>query len=69
MSFVKFGQVPHLKYLEEIFVRRLDVQLIFKNVTGNQKVYTECKYEKIPETDSAPPNRTEWSFFLKLLPI
>ena len=32
---------------------RVDVQLIFKNVRRNEKVYTKCKSEKIPEAGSA----------------
>ena len=32
---------------------RVDVQLIFKNVRRNKKVYTKCKLKKIPEADSA----------------
>ena len=27
------------------------------NVRKNKKAYTKCKSEKIPEADSAPPNR------------
>ena len=42
-------------YLEQTFVCRVDVQLIFKNVRGNKKVYTRCTFEKTPEADSAPP--------------
>ena len=36
------------KYLEQTFVCRVNVQLIFKNVRRNKKLYTECKSEKIP---------------------
>ena len=32
---------------------RVDVQLIFKNVRRNKKVYTKCKSKKIPEADTA----------------
>ena len=35
-----------------------DLQLIFKNVRRNEKVYTKCKSEKITEADSAPRNRS-----------
>ena len=42
-------------YLEHTFVCRV-VQLLFKNVMRNKKVYT-CKSEKIPETVTAPNNR------------
>ena len=45
-------------YLERTFVCRVDVQLIFKNVRRNKKVYTKCKSEKIPEADSTPRNRS-----------
>ena len=45
-------------YLEQTFVCRVDVQLIFKNVRRNKKVYTKCKSEKIPEADSARRNRS-----------
>ena len=40
-------------HLEQTFVCRFDIQLIFKNVRRNKKVYTKCKSEKIPEADSA----------------
>ena len=33
-------------YLEQTFVCRVDVQLIFKNVRKNEKVYAKCKSEK-----------------------
>ena len=45
-------------YLELTFMCRVDVQLIFKNVTRNKKVYNKCKSEKISEADSAPSNRS-----------
>ena len=43
--------------LEQTFVSRVHVQLIFENVRRNRKLYTKCKSEKIPETDSSPYNR------------
>ena len=46
------------KYIEQTFVCRVDVQLIFKNVRRNKKLYTKCKSEKIPEADSASRNRS-----------
>ena len=46
-------------YLEQTFVCRVDVQLIFKNVRGNKKVYTKCKSEKKPEADSASGHRSQ----------
>ena len=33
-------------YLEQTFVGRVDVQLIFENVGRNKKVYNKCKSEK-----------------------
>ena len=42
----------------KIFVCRVDVPLIFKNVRIRKKVYNKCKAEKIPKVDSAPCNRT-----------
>ena len=45
-------------YLEQTFVCRVDIQLIFKNIRRNKKVYTKCKSEKIPEADSALRNRS-----------
>ena len=44
-------------YLEQKFVCRVNVQLIFKNVRRNKKVHTKCKSEKITEADLAPRNR------------
>ena len=41
-------------YLEQKFVCRVNVQLIFKNVGRNKKVRTKCKSEKINEADLAP---------------
>ena len=43
-------------YLEQTFVYGADVQLIFKNVMRNKKIYT--KSGKILEADSAPDNRS-----------
>ena len=43
-------------YLEQTFVYRVDIQLIFKNVSKNKKAYTKSKSEKIPDADSAPRN-------------
>ena len=49
----------HIQYngssicLEKTFMSRVDVQLIFKNVRTNKKVYTKCKSKKIPQADSA----------------
>ena len=37
---------------------RVEVQLIFKNVRRNKKVYTKCKSEEITEAESAPRNRS-----------
>ena len=45
-------------YLEQTFVCGADVQLIFKNVMRNKKIYTKCKSGKILEADSAPDNRS-----------
>ena len=47
-------------YLEQKFLCRVDVQLVFKNKIKrrNKKVYTKCKSEKITEADSAPRNRS-----------
>ena len=39
-----------IMYLDQTF----DVQLIFKSVRRNKKVYTKCKSKKIHEADSAP---------------
>ena len=33
-------------YLEQTFVGRVDVQLIFENVGRNKRVYNKCKSEK-----------------------
>ena len=38
-------------YLEQKRVYRVDAQLTFKYVVRNEKVYTKCKSEKIPEVD------------------
>ena len=43
-------------HLEQTFVCRVDLKLIFENVRRTKKVYTKCKSEKIPETDSVPLN-------------
>ena len=46
---VQFGQAQcnaSCIYLEQIFVGRVDVQSIIKNVRRNKKVYTKCKSEK-----------------------
>ena len=45
-------------YLEQTFVRRVRLQLIFKNVWRKEKAYTTCKSEKIPQVDSAPRNKS-----------
>ena len=45
-------------YVERKVVWRVDVQLFFKNVRRNKKVYTKCKSKKITEADSAPLNRS-----------
>ena len=37
-----------LSYLEQTLVRRVDVQLICKNVRRNKKVYIKCKFVKYP---------------------
>ena len=50
-------------YFEQIFVCRVDVQLTFKNVRRNEKVYTKYESEKIPEADSAPRVKI---YFLKM---
>ena len=44
-------------YLEQTFVYRGDIQLTFKIVRGNKKVYTKCKSEKTTKTVSAHRNR------------
>ena len=44
-------------YLEQKCVYRVDVRLAFKYVIRNEKVYTKCKSEKIPEADWAPRNK------------
>ena len=44
--------------VKKIFVYRVDVPLIFKNVRNRKKVYNKCKSEKIPKADSATRNRT-----------
>ena len=46
------------RYLEQTIVYRVDIQLIFKNISRNKKVCTKCKSEKIPEADSAPRNKS-----------
>ena len=45
--------------VKQIFVCRVHVPLIFKNVKRRKKVYNKCKSEKIPKADSAPRNRSE----------
>ena len=45
-------------YVEQKFMCRVDVRLIFKKVRRNKKVYTKCKSENITEGDSAPRNRS-----------
>ena len=45
-------------YLEQTFMCRIDVQLIFKTVERNVRVYTKCKSEKILEADSALRHRS-----------
>ena len=45
-------------YLEQTFVCRVDIQLVFKNMRRNKKVYTKCNSEKRPAADSAPRNRS-----------
>ena len=45
-------------YLEQTFVCRVDVRLIFKNVRRNKKAYTKRKSDKIREENSAPCNRS-----------
>ena len=55
------GPIPNAMqsiYLEQTFVCRVDIQLIFKSVRKNKKAYTKCKSEKIPVADSAPRNRS-----------
>ena len=47
-----------LIYLEQTFVCRVNVQLIFKNVRRNKKVYAKCKFEKIPYADLAPRSKS-----------
>ena len=37
-------------YLKQAFACRIDVQLIFKNVRRNKKVYTKCKSETTEKT-------------------
>ena len=44
-------------YLEQTFVYRADVQLIFKNSRRSKKVHIKFKSEKILEADSALRNR------------
>ena len=39
-------------YVQQKFVHRVDAQLIFKNVSGNKKVYTKFKSEKITEANT-----------------
>ena len=54
-------------YLEQTFVSRVDVKLIFKNDRRNKEVYTKCRSKKIPEVGSAPYNRkTELKMVLLL---
>ena len=60
---VKSGHVPHQLqcfciYVQRKFVFRADIQLIFKNVGRNKKVYAKCKSEKITEADLAPRYRS-----------
>ena len=45
-------------HIEHTFLCKVDVQLIFKSVKRNEKVYTKRKSEKITEADSAPRNRS-----------
>ena len=45
-------------YLEQAFKCRVEIQLIFKIVIKNKKVYTKCKSEKTHEVDSVPRNRS-----------
>ena len=46
---IRTGSTPGSSiYLEQTFVFRVNVQLIFKNVRRNKKVYTRWKSEKIP---------------------
>ena len=40
--------------VEETFVFRVDVQLLFENVGRNKKIYTKCKSEKLPEVVQHP---------------
>ena len=55
-------------YLEQTFVCRGDVQLIFKIVSRNKKIYTKCKSEKNTRgTFSTPQLILKSSFLLKLL--
>ena len=45
--------------VKQIFVCRVDIRSIFKNVRRRRKVYNKYKSEKIPKADSAPRNRSE----------
>ena len=42
--------------VKQIFVCRVDIPLIFKNVRRRKKVYNKYKSEKIPKVDLAPRN-------------
>ena len=42
--------------LEQTLVCRVEVQLIFKNVSRNKKVYAKCKSEKTNKSDLAARN-------------
>ena len=43
-------------HLAQTILCRVNVQLIFKNVRRNKKVYTEYKSEKITEANESPRN-------------
>ena len=50
---------PSSVYVEQTFVCRVAVQLIFKNFKKNKKIYTKCKSAKIPAVDLVPRKKSE----------
>ena len=54
-------------YLEQIFACRVDVQLIFKKVRRNKKIYTKCKSEKISGAESASVINLKMELLVKIV--
>ena len=54
-------------YLEQTFACRVDVQLIFKTVRRNKKVYTKRKSEEISEVDSTSVIDLKMELLVKVL--